>query len=171
MPVDFRTDLAKHFVRVEGWLTACEYRSQQTAPRPIRYFTLTTTDAIDVFLLEKHGILRRDPEYGFASQVYFCECLPIEFGRIAGVVGTPENGFQGDLFELLTYEPPAWMVGKSYVDDIEAQYNPKQRSTLHKMATAKRLREVFPFDVINIDPYGAIWPSAERVKKPPSARA
>ena len=61
----------KHFVRVMGWLQTALGRKKRKG-KPIRYFTLCGQEAIDIRLLERHGIVvktsRGYPDVGFCEE-------------------------------------------------------------------------------------------------------
>ena len=69
--VDELMDTAtKHYVRREVWLPVAEKRRARLK-RPIRYFTLTTPDLLDVRLLEREGLIEKK-ERGYPG-LGFCE--------------------------------------------------------------------------------------------------
>lgn len=160
--IDFKTDIPKHFVRKYGWLPACQ--NQLIACRkkrylnnyPLRYFTFCAAEAIDVFMLEREGILKRSDETGRLQGVYFCEQDAKDFGIIADLIGSPEQGFRGELEKIVLFEDDNDTKGKS-LEDIEP-YPPEIRKKLNFKDAHNRLRRAFPFDIINLDVYGVMFP-------------
>ena len=63
MRINYETDPLKHYVRKRGWLRAAKQQKHVIGKRlkkvPLRYFTFCAVDAIDVFMLERAGILKR----------------------------------------------------------------------------------------------------------------
>lgn len=62
IPVDYDADLAKHYVRMFGWLPICRDYATKVGKRHVRYFTLCAAGAVDVFMLERAGVLYRSPD-------------------------------------------------------------------------------------------------------------
>lgn len=159
--IDFETDLLKHYVRKYGWLKASKQQKHQIGDRlkkiPLRYFTFCAADAIDVFMLLREGILTKSDETGRLEGVYFCEQDLESFGKIASMIGTPEQGFQGDFHEIVLFKDDEETKDKRLEDD--KPYRPELRKKLHYKDANRRLREAFPFDVINLDVCGVMFPS------------
>ena len=159
--IDFETDLLKHYVRKFGWLKASKQQKQQIGARlkeiPLRYFTFCAADAIDVFMLLREGILTKSDETGRLEGVYFCEKDLGSFGEIASLIRTPEQGFQGDFHKIVLFKDDEETRDKRFEDD--EPYTPELRKKLHYKDANHRLREAFPFDVINLDVCGVMFPS------------
>src|ERR1044072_1759168 len=109
--INYRTDSQKHFVRKNGWLPATLKQLESIKKRnkkiPPRYFTFCAAEAIDVFMLEHHGILKRSGETGRLEGVFFCEKEEDDFRRIAELIGTPQQGFLGDFSRIVLFEETA----------------------------------------------------------------
>lgn len=60
----------KHWVRTEAWLPIAEARHRQCG-RPIKYFTLTTADLLDVKVFDRAGLLEKN-QRGYPG-LGFCE--------------------------------------------------------------------------------------------------
>lgn len=115
--IDYSSDLPKHFVRTRGWLPACQQQVQAVANRtkriPLRYFTFCAAEAIDVFMLERAGIIRRSEVSGRLEGVYFCERNAEDFGIIAGLIGSPDQGFQGEFEKIVLFQEDDETKGSS----------------------------------------------------------
>ena len=166
--ISFETDLLKHYVRRYGWLAAT--RKQKNAIRkrskriPLRYFTFCAADAIDVFMLEKEGILTRGQESGRLEGVYFCEKDDDEFGDIANLIGSPEQGFLGEFEKIVLFEDDQVTIGKTLED--EDFYPSEIRKKLRYKDAHHRLRDAFPFDIINLDVCGVMFPPRRGIMTP-----
>ena len=164
MPINFETDPLKHYVRRYGWLPAAQEQKRAIKNRskriPLRYFTFCAAGAIDVFMLEREGILKRSEETGRLEGVYFCEENDENFGIIADLIGKPENGFLGTFEDIVLFEEDEETDGKELKDELENSdaYSDKVREKLGYKDTHYRLREAFPFDIINLDVCGDILP-------------
>lgn len=167
--VDYLTDNKKHFIRKNLWLPACvkqrELAGRHLAKVPLRYFTFCAEEAIDVFMLARERILPRQPETGRLEGVYFCEADEIAFSRIAGLVGSPERGFLGDFTKIVLFEDDPDTTGKELFSDDAYYSEETRRKLLHKDAQ-KRLQQAFPFDIINLDVFGLMFPRQKGVVVP-----
>lgn len=172
MPIDFETDPLKHYVRRHGWLAAAKRQKWTIRKRskkiPLRYFTFCASKAIDVFMLEREGILKRSGETGRLEGVYFCEENDEDFGRIADLIGNPENGFLGTFEDIVLFEDDKDTDGKELKDELESGdvYSDEVREKLGRKDTHYRLRKAFPFDIINLDVCGNIFPPKEGIITP-----
>ena len=171
MPINYEKDLLKHFVRNDGWLKAVEQQKKAIENRleeiPLRYFTLCAAQAIDVFMLERKGILNRSEETGRLEGVYFCERNDESFGKIASLIGSPENGFHGTFEDIVLFKDDQNTIGKSWADELEDEpYTRKIRKRLRHKREHHRLRDAFPFDIINLDVCGVMFPLREGVIAP-----
>lgn len=169
--IDYRTDILKHFVRKQGWLPASKIQEQAIRKRskkiPLRYFTFCAAEAIDVFMLEKEQILKRSEQTGRLESVFFCEEDEADFGKIANLIGSPAQGFEGDFAKIVLFEDDEDTDGKSLEDDTPYSEIPETvyRKLKYKDAH-RRFREAFPFDVINLDVFGVMFPPRKGVITP-----
>lgn len=157
--INYENDLPKHYVRRYGWLEAAKEQKRAIRTRPMRYFTFCAEGAIDVFMLERAEILKRSATGGWLEGVYFCEKNEEAFGRIADFIGSPEQGFQGDFADIVLFEDD--LEGKQLEDDIH--YQPAIRKRLRIKDAHNRLRQTFPFDIINLDVCGNMFPPRKRI--------
>ncbi len=166
--IDFETDAFKHYVRRCGWLTAAKEQKHAISRRltrvPLRYFTFCAAEAIDVFMLEREGILNRSEETGRLEGVYFCEKDLDKFGIIANLIGSPEQGFRGPFDKIVLFEDDGETEGKTLEDD--RPYAPEVREKLVYKDAHYRLRQAFPFDIINLDVCGVMFPFKEGIITP-----
>ena len=160
--INYENDLPKHYVRRYGWLEAAKEQKRAIRTRPMRYFTFCAEGAIDVFMLERAEILKRSATRGWLEGVYFCEKNEEAFGRIADFIGSPEQGFQGDFADIVLFEDN--LEGKQLEDDIH--YPPAIRKRLRIKDAHDRLRQTFPFDIINLDVCGVMFPFKKGVIPP-----
>lgn len=147
---DWDTYHCKHCVRLYGWLPASKEYLEHARKANIKYFTLSATKAIDIFMFEREGLLARDKS-GKLPNVVICEGTPGKVPEIFDVVRPPtkEAIIIGKLQEILTFE-----------DDEYTRITPlptyskdrKKRERLRLKRTFDRLRRFFPFDIINFDP-------------------
>lgn len=166
--IDFTTDIPKHYVRRYGWYDACRNQNRIVRRRsrqiPMRYFTFCAAEAIDVFMLERDGMFQRSEDTGRLDGVYFCENDEHEFGIIANLIGSPEQGFLGDFEKIVLFEEDEDTEGRSIVD--EGFYPQEIRKKLHYKDAHHRLRGSFPFDIINLDVFGMMFPPRRGVISP-----
>ncbi|MEX1254368.1 MAG: hypothetical protein WEE64_08500 [Dehalococcoidia bacterium] len=158
MAIDYDTDVPKQFVRERGWLKAALQTSKTIGPGSgLRYLTFCAVEAIDVFLLDLHDLLDRDPASGKFRDVYFCERGPDAFREISGILGL--QGFLGEFEDIVLFEEeegPDTANLKPLDHEIEA--SEPQRRRLRVKRSAANFREAFPFDVINLDFDGTLFP-------------
>ena len=166
--IDFERDPLKHYVRRCGWLIAAKNQKRAIRRRskriPLRYFTFCAAEAIDVFMLEREGILNRSEETGRLEGVYFCEKDLDKFGIIANLIGSPEQGFRGPFDKIVLFEDDEETEGKTLEDD--QPYTPRVREKLGYKDAHCRLREAFPFDIINLDVCGVMFSPEQEVITP-----
>ena len=119
-------------------------------------------------MLEREGILKRSEETGRLEGVYFCEEDDEDFGRIADLIGKPENGFRGTFEDIVLFKDDEETAGKELKDELEIGeiYSTEIREKLGYKDTHYRLREAFPFDIINLDVCGNIFPPKEGIITP-----
>lgn len=167
MRINYEADPLKHYVRRHGWLTAAR-QQKQTIRRskniPLRYFTFCAAEAIDVFMLEREGILERSAETERLEGVYFCETEDESFGTIADLIGSPQQGFQGRFERIVLFEDDKETKGKTFTD--EEFYSQEIRRKLRDKDAHYRLREAFPFDIINLDVCGVMFPPRKNIIAP-----
>lgn len=168
MRINFETDLLKHYVRKYGWLAAAREQKEAIKNRskkiPLRYFTFCAAEAIDVFMLELDGILERSEDTERLEGVYFCEADPDKFGIIADLIGSPEQGFQGEFEKIVLFEDDDDTRGKTFEDD--EFHSAEIRKKLRYKDAHQRFREAFPFDIINLDVCGVMFPPRKGIMTP-----
>ena len=175
--IDFERDPLKHYVRRCGWLTAAKNQKRAVRRRskkiPLRYFTFCAEAAIDVFMLVHEGIIERSDQTGRLEGVYFCEQDDSKFGIIADLIGSPEQGFQGKFDQIVLFKDDEETEGKTLEDD--QPYEPEVRERLIEKLKYKdanhRLRQAFPFDIINLDVCGGPMFSSEQTVITPLLRS
>lgn len=124
------TDIKKHFVRLNGWLPVFQRYSLALAGR-VRYLTLCAKHAIDVRYFRQKGFLPYDNEQKAYPTVTFVEKDAQDYAIIAESLGTTKLGIKGDLEDILV--------------------NPERN-----LDNSRKLRESFPYDVINLDFTGEV---------------
>ena len=145
---DWDANIPKHFVRYKGWLPACMEIKNQVGSTPIKYFTLCAKQAIDIFMLEKEKIIRRDDKNKLPN-VIICEKIPSDAAEIYSLVRPPlkEAIIIGDLTKIMNSPE----LDTSNIENIKSR---KQREENRNRKSYERLKGYFPFDIINLDPYG-----------------
>jgi hypothetical protein len=141
---------AKHFARYRGWLPASKAFVRESGKTTIKYFTLCAAQAIDVFMFEREGLLRRDDQDQL-HDVVICEkneeIVPeiLELVRPplreALIVGKLEDILLADISQSNSSEDPRSLIARR-----------NQRNREHFM----QLERYFPFDVINFDTCGSL---------------
>lgn len=171
MVIEYNKDIPKHYVRKFGWLPACQQQlaairkgKRQISKTPLRYFTFCAAEAIDVFLLEKHRVLRRSQETKRLEEVFFCERDEDAYGRIAGLIGSFEQGFLGEFDKIVLFEDDEETKGKLLEDENE--YEADLRKKLRFKDMHLRLHKAFPFDIINLDVFGVMFPPRKGIIAP-----
>jgi hypothetical protein len=168
--IDYSTDPLKHYVRKYGWLPACQEQAATIRKRikktPLRYFTFCAAEAIDVFLLEREKILTRSKQTGRLEGVYFCEKDEKAFGEIADLIGSPEQGFLGDFDRIILFEEDNDTRGKELYKETDEFYPEEVRKKLRFKDAHYRLQKNFPFDIINLDVCGVMFPLRKGVITP-----
>lgn len=167
--IDYTTDLLKHYVRMNGWLAASRKQKKAIRKRnkniPLRYFTFCAAEAIDVFMLELYKILDRSKDTGWLNSVYFCEKDENSFGRIADLIGSPTQGFLGSFEKIVLFEDDETTKDKELNDEEEA-FSEEDRKKLQIKDAHLRFRKAFPFDIINLDVCGVMFPPRKGVITP-----
>ena len=168
MRINYEIDPSKHYVRQNGWLEAAKQQKQTIRKRlkniPLRYFTFCAAEAIDVFMLEREQILKRSEETERLEGVYFCEEDEESFGKIAELIGSPEQGFRGEFERIVLFKDDEETHGKTLTD--EDFYRPEIRKKLGYKDAHQRLCKAFPFDIINLDVCGVMFPPRKNVIAP-----
>jgi hypothetical protein len=168
--IDYKTDISKHYVRRNGWLPACRNQvlaiKRRLKKAPLRYFTFCAADAIDVFMLEREKIIQRHAITGRLEGVFFCERNEDDFGKIADLIGSPEQGFQGDFERIVLFEDDHETLGKELYNETEEAFTEALRKKLRHKDAHARLRREFPFDIINLDVCGVMFPPRRGVIAP-----
>ena len=168
MPIDYETDLLKHFVRMDGWLPACKRRFEQIhsggKSRRLKYFTFCAVGAVDVLMLDIEGIIRRSNDDRFDTVVYFDHDEEAVFEtekRIPGAIG-----FSGNFIEVVggagdeDFEPDGVSLLQAPVDRPDEESTRKDQ----RLREQRRLfAEYFPFDVINLDLEGFLFTPREQL--------
>ena len=167
--IDYDKDILKHFIRTNGWLPACRQQALIVEKRPkkypLRYFTFCASGAMDVFMLEKENILTRSRRNGRLEGVYFCEESPEDFGTIARLIGSPEQGFLGEFDKIVLFTDDRDTTGKDLYTNAGDYYPEAVRTKLRYKDAQRRLRAALPFDIINLDVYGLMFPSKRDPRK------
>lgn len=142
----------KHCARFYGWLPASKAQKERVKKRSVRYFTLCAEEAIDIFMLEREGILTRDANNELPN-VFICEKENNVASKIFSLVRPPlkEAIFVGALDMILTFQEDAQTRGRDLEDD-DKNFNIRQKLQIRRLF--HRLKRSFPFDIINFDPYG-----------------
>lgn len=168
--IDYSTDVPKHYVRRNGWLSACQQQARTVKKRskkiPLRYFTFCAADAIDVFMLEREGILKRSSETGRLEGVFFCEADEDAFGKIADLIGSPEQGFLGQFEKIVLFKDDRDTEGRDLYGQEDEYYPEDVRKKLRYKDAHKRFKAEFPFDIINLDVFGIMFPPRRAVIAP-----
>lgn len=165
--IEYDKDIVKHFVRHYGWLAAVRERKSLVnaaiaageRESTLSYFTFCASSAVDVFMLEQANLVRRDRKTDRLRGVYFCESDPNEFMKIAGLIGSQEAGFQERFEEFVLFQDDKHTLGK--VDHDPALAIPNASEVRRKFTCKKmhqRFLDLHPFDVINLDLYGNLFP-------------
>lgn len=152
--MDYDFYYGKHCARYYGWLPAAKKYKAKSRRKSLKYFTLCAEQAIDVFMLESEGVITRDKNRRLAN-VVICEKDAEVAARIFSLVRPPlqEAILVGPLEQILTFEENEHTRGLSPDDDVR---NRHIREMLRIKRLHRRLRDYFPFDIINFDTYGNI---------------
>lgn len=156
--LDYDTDLVKHYVRLVGWLPAIRHRAARVGERNLRYLTFCAAKAIDVFLLEMEDLISRDPETGRLIDIYYCEREAEDFASIATLIGSAAQGFLGDFADIVLFQTPPELENANLDELDHLPRDSIRRHQLHLKDSNNRLRDAFPFDVINLDVSGVLFP-------------
>lgn len=170
---DYDTDSVKHLIRRKSWLTPIE-KIQRKAERDFskdrrnerfKYFTFCAKNALDVFMLEKEGLLYRDPETKRLVNVFFCEENDEDFVVIEKLIGSSETvqGFYGNFNDLISRDFSE--VESINIEEGESLFDEDEEEETRRLRRLKQSQEdllnSFPFDVINFDIYGNFFPEGD----------
>ncbi len=155
--INYETDVIKHYVRLNGWLPSCRRRKTKVKRRPFRYFTFCAASAVDVFMLERDGILKRTQE-GLLEATYFCEQDAEQFEEIVNLIGTRGQGLLGKFEEIVLFKETSETNGRTYLDPGPDKITDILRRQLQLKDKHQQLVAAFPFDVINLDATGTLFP-------------
>lgn len=155
--INYETDVVKHYVRLNGWLPSCRRRKTKVKRRPFRYFTFCAASAVDVFMLERDGILKRTQE-GLLEATYFCEQDAEQFEEIVNLIGTRGQGLLGKFEEIVLFKETSETNGRTYLDPGPDKITDILRRQLQIKDKHQQLVAAFPFDVINLDATGTLFP-------------
>ena len=161
------TDVVKHYVRKYGWLPAAKMQAQAAlnSGRSPKYLSFCASEAVDIFLFLREGILKRNADTNVIERTYFCEDDPTDFGIISQLIGAHEQGFYGNFQEMILFEDDDTTQGLA-LNDIANRYSSEIRSKLSIKDRHQRFRSMVPFDIINLDPYGTFFPPKGDVLSP-----
>jgi len=167
--IDYDSDPIKHYVRYDGWLEAFRYQHDRVSvairvkrrKQPFTYFTFCASQAIDVFMLEREGLLVRDEAGGRLNHVYFCERREDEFAQIVNLIKSEQAGFKGDFKEIILFEDDDDTHGKDAVDMVGRTPDKAVRDKFRYKELHRRFHNLFPLDVINLDVHGVFFPQHE----------
>lgn len=169
-PIDWDSDVPKHFVRTRGWLPSCAHqhrlvKNQRRRGRkaPFKYFTFCGSKAIDVFMLEREGVLERSPETGRLQGVYFCEKVADDFHEIEVLLGADAVGFPGNFEDICLFENDSDTEGRRLTDSEAEYYEAPLRKKLRIKEAHRGFVDASPYDVINLDVSGVIFPPEDAV--------
>lgn len=170
---DYDTDSVKHLIRRKSWLTPIE-KIQRKAERDFskdrrnerfKYFTFCAKNALDVFMLEKEGLLYRDPETKRLVNVFFCEEKDEDFVIIEKLIGSSETvqGFYGNFTDLISKDfDDVESINIEEGDSLFDEDEDEETRRLRRLKTSQEdLYNSFPFDVINFDVYGNFFPEGD----------
>ena len=165
--LNWDTDVVKHYVRRFGWLPAAsaQFAASRNADRVPKYFTFCASNALDVFLFLNEGVLSRDPETDVVLNTYFCEARADEFNRISQLIGAHEQGFLGEFHDMILFEDDSRTLGRS-LSDTGQRFPREVRQRLNTKERHQKFTASIPFDVINLDVYGAFFPPAGGTTSP-----
>lgn len=152
--IDFNTYVEKHCARYYGWLPASKSYKKEIKGKTLKYFTLCAKEAIDVFMLEKEGVLSRD-QNGKLPNVIICESEEKDAVEIFKLVRPPleEAILVGKLEEILTFQDTDKTKGLSLDNDVK---DAEVRKLLRIKRLSQRVKKYFPFDIINFDPWESL---------------
>ena len=159
--IDWDRDVVKHYIRRYAWLPAAQqqFEASLLAGRKPNYLTFCASNAVDVFLFLREGVLVRDPQTDVVLNTYFCEKEPSEFNEISKMIGAFEQGFLGNFEDMILFEDDDTTRGKDIRDTARRFNGRRLRERLNTKERHRVFRGVSPFDLINLDVCGAFFPS------------
>lgn len=173
--INYDTDVTKHYVRSDGWLEAFKFRNRRVRraivggrrTQPLTYFTFFASSDIDVFMLERAKLIKRDKDSGRLEYIYYCDADEQEFARIASLIGSGEAGFMERFESFVLFKDNRHTRGRTEFDPTESIPDDAAiRRTFGCKALHDKFVSLFPFDVINLDFYGNLFPPNLTVYSP-----
>jgi len=117
-------------------------------------------------MLERAGVLTRAESTGRLEGVYFCEQSETDFGTIQDLIGSPEQGFLGEFDKIVLFKDDDETTGHELYSAEDEPFTPEIRKKLRYKDAHNRLYQSFPFDVINLDVFGVMFPPRSGVVAP-----
>lgn len=160
---DYDKEVVKHYVRIKSWISPFKktynraerlFRDNKRDQR-FKYLTFCAKNAIDVFLLEKEGLLYRDPKTKRLVNVFFCEEIEEDFVKIEQLIGSESQGFKGKFEDLLFND---YSLEEDDDEEFKEIEDAEDREKLRLKYAQEKLFASFPYDVINLDVYGNPFP-------------
>jgi hypothetical protein len=170
--IDYSSCPYKQHVRTNGWLDACKRqyetvekaRNRRRRKRQLQYFTFCAVEAIDVYLLRKEKVIFADAN-GRLNNVYFCEKDPDDYAAILDQFRSETGGFQGELTDIILVDGVENDTAPIELDDEAPPKTREERRLDDLRDKHRRLRSIFPLDIINFDICGHVFPpNPARVK-------
>lgn len=155
--VNYDSDTIKHYIRMYGWLPSSAACAASIAPRHVRYFTFCAASAVDVFMLEREGVLQRDAN-GRLRGAYFCEMDAEAFEEIVQLIRSKDQGFLGRFEDIVLFNDGPGTVNRTYTNPGKGKITAQLRERLRIKDLHERMRSSFPFDLINLDATGTLLP-------------
>ena len=154
--IDWDNRYIKHCVRKNGWLPASLEYMKRVKKESIKYFTLCDSQAIDIVMLEKAGILKRDMN-GKLPNVIICEGDPNKLIDIYRVVKPPLDEFiiNEKLEDLLTLRGIV-EVEMSGAAKFDTPRGKEERKRIRLYRRFEKFKMCLPFDIINFDPSNSL---------------
>jgi len=152
---DYNSYYAKHVVRYRAWLPAIKSLLPESGHKILKYFTLCAKDAIDVFMLEKTGILRRNKN-GSLGNIVICEREMRDAAEIRRLVRPPVKDaiIVGELGRILAFQDTQDTQDLQGYEDDERLRSMEQRKLFNTKRKHHQLLRFFPFDIVNFDTTG-----------------
>ena len=165
--IDWDADVSKHYVRRRAWLPAAlaQVEASRRSGRQPKYLTFCAANAIDVFLFLKEGVISRDRHTDVVQDTYFCERYDEEFNEISQLIGAHEQGFLGDFKDIVLYQDDEETRCLDY-DDATQRFSRSVRGRLDTRKKQRRLKNLAPFDLLNLDICGTFFPPSTGVQSP-----
>lgn len=167
-------DTKKHLKRLRYWIPeARKLHAELKGRRLFRYFTLCSSEMIDVFSLAYEGVIKYDSSTRKLAHVKFCEMDERIFPGITEMIGFEDSGFKGRLDDVVLFEDELGSdllttqseinlefekLGESMASDVRAKLEQKRAYLM--------FQDSFPFDFLNLDfcdPYYPNPPNTMRI--------